>query len=78
MGTGHASDFRAMTKVRIQLWSSLNRCWASRSREGTLNPKLDEICLNLPMDAHHPENWKQNTSGGHSQNVRPSSLIIFL
>ncbi len=76
MGTSHASDFLATTKVRIQLWSSLNRCLGQSIQRGY--PKLDEICLNLPMDAHHPENWKKNTSGGHSQNVRPSSLIIFL
>ncbi len=47
MGTSHASDFLATTKVRIQLWSSLNRCLGQSIQRGY--PKLDEICLNLPQ-----------------------------
>ncbi len=35
MGPSHAYDFLATTKVRIQLWSSLNRCLGQSSQRGT-------------------------------------------
>ncbi len=34
MGPSHASDFLATTKVRIQLWSSLNRCLGQSIQRG--------------------------------------------
>ncbi len=34
MGPSHASDFLATTKVRIQLWSFLNRCMGQSSQRG--------------------------------------------
>jgi len=40
MGRSHASYFLATRKVRIQLWSFLNRTACHRSREGTTDGQM--------------------------------------
>ncbi len=85
MGPSHASDFLATTKVRIQLWSSLNRCLGQSSQrgyntwcKGHENPPVQPTIH--PLDAHYDSVWYNrwpNSTSTHQRTIQWMPMMTF-